>query len=93
MDEMIIDGSAEMGAEALMSEALRWADRREHLCRHAPGCPTCGSPQVQLIDHFVSPAAWRCRECNHIFAFEQEPGSKSQDCDSSGNSFDRRHKP
>jgi ribosomal protein L37AE/L43A len=52
------------------------SDRRRWLCRHAPKCPECGDPQVQLVDWFPIPAEWKCRKCKHKWTFEPpDPGT------------------
>lgn len=58
--------------DTLMRSALRDADRREHLSRHAIPCPVCGSDQVQIIDQYSRPALWRCRK-DRRHRFEHEP--------------------
>jgi len=60
-----------------LDEALRLANRREDLAHRQherPACPDCGEvAQIQLIDHFVTPAVWRCRTCRREYTWEPLP--------------------
>ena len=67
-----------MNAQDIMRGALKHAERREFLAKHGIRCPKCGTNQVQLMDHFVSPAEWRCRHCRHEFTYE--PVGGPSDC-------------
>lgn len=52
-----------------MNNAIESHSRREYLCKHIPICPKCENEQVQLLDHLITPAEWRCRSCRHSFLF------------------------
>lgn len=45
--------------------------RRDVIMRHQPKCPSCTSPQVQIMSE-LKPAQWRCRICKHKFESEPE---------------------
>lgn len=53
-----------------IKQALELSDRREKLCRLKPCCPSCGRNQVQLVNYFVNPSQWKCRECKTKFTLE-----------------------
>ena len=59
---------------------LSWLEDREkrqdHILKHVPKCPSCGSEQVQIM-RFVAPAQWRCRICKVAFEFEPEQEDQS----------------
>lgn len=61
-----------MNIDNILKRALKHAERRELLGKNAINCPKCDTNQVQLIDHFVSPAEWKCRHCKTKFNFEPE---------------------
>jgi hypothetical protein len=64
-----------MLGRSIIDAATRDADRREHLCEHAPKtCPACGSRQIRLQCYIdVSPARWQCREPGCLHKWEYEP--------------------
>ena len=55
-----------------MKRALKHADRREFLGKHARLCPICKTDKVQLINSFATPAQWKCRHCKTEFMFEPD---------------------
>ena len=61
-----------MNVNKVLKQALKYADRREFLAKNACYCPVCGTEQVQLINHFIKPAQWRCRHCETKFTFEPD---------------------
>ena len=56
----------------VMANALKLAERREWLGKNAIHCPQCGTEQVQLVDHIVKPAQWKCRHCKYKYEFEPD---------------------
>ena len=54
----------------IIERALKHTDRRLFLGKQAIVCPDCGTNQVQLTNHFVTPAEWKCRHCKKRFNFE-----------------------
>jgi len=53
--------------DAVTSQWLALADRRELVCKTAPKCPECGTKQVQLIHYFEVIIGWKCRWCGERF--------------------------
>ncbi len=65
--------------QGMYKKLLKYAGRRDYLARHAIGCPSCTSSQVQLIMHDSVPAVWRCRKCRHKFYYEPSDQVETDD--------------
>ena len=68
VDRLREEGLDEL-SEIILS-AIKWSDRRMMLGKKAIPCPHCRTKQVQLTNHFASPAQWKCRECKTKFEYE-----------------------
>lgn len=53
-----------------LARAVRWAKRRERLNATNHFCPNCRTKQVQLVAWILTPAMWKCRECQAEFSYE-----------------------
>jgi ribosomal protein L37AE/L43A len=54
----------------IILSSIKWSDRRMMLGKNQAPCPNCATQQVQLTNHFVTPAQWKCRECKTKFEYE-----------------------
>ena len=60
-----------MSNDAFEAAVLRTTARREEFSKlRGMCCPSCASPQVQLVDWISRPSFWKCRMCGYGYSFE-----------------------